>query len=191
MNRTHITAIAIAFACIATSARAEKAARGLADLTTIQDGEGHGRILFNWTSPIDSEDFVIQRAILRFDLAGEVDTRSLRLVAHPISKTWDPATVTWTRGWSNPGGDFDIERVAYGEIDLKRGSGPAYLDVTNIARETFKAGRTNQGLLVTVQPEDGIGIESEDLPRLAGLANASLEVTWRRTPPRPKEFSRQ
>jgi hypothetical protein len=183
-NRVILAAFAAAI--LAAPASAERAARGITDVTAIHDGSGHARLLFHWDPAVDAESFAIRRAILKFDLAGDTEARSLEIRVHPLSVPWDASTVTWTRGWTVPGGDFDADRLSNSRIELGRGAGPVAVDVTNVVKEILEEKEPFHGFLVTAHPAEGVGLRGQDLFRFAGLTNASLELSWRKVPPKPR-----
>lgn len=184
--------IAAAIVLLGSATIAEEAARILSDSAVINDGRGSSRILFHWSPSVDAERFVVSRAVLRFDVSGAAETRSLRLSLHPVTSQWDAASVSWNSGWRTPGGDFDSEIESRAEVDLSRGASSTAWDVTSLVKEVLEGGQTFHGLLVTSSgSEDGGGIRTEDAARLSNLANATIELTYRRAPPIPREIAAQ
>ncbi len=173
----------------ASPALGESSVRSVSEVAMIEDGEGKGRVLIQWDSAIEAQHFTVRRAMLRFNLEGEQAQRSIRLHVHPITRDWSPGTATWSGGWSNPGGDFDAERVARAEINLARGSSEVVIDVTRAVTEVFESGETWNGLILTTDPADGVGISSSDLARFGALDEAAVELSWRRVPPKPRELA--
>jgi hypothetical protein len=168
-------------------AHAEKFTGSVIDVASIEDGQGNARILFHWDAAIDAEHFAIGRAFMKFDMTGEAEARSIRLRLHPVTSPWSAADVAWSSGWSEPGGDFDGAAMSTADIDLSKGDSTVFVDVTEIVKELEEAENSN-GFLVTVDPADGVGLKEADLPRFDGLANASLEISWRKVPAKPIEL---
>lgn len=169
-------------------ASAERAARNLSDVATIEDGEGNARFLVNFNPAIAAEHYVIRQAVLKFDLAGEQDDRSISLNVHPVTSAWNSGSVNWTSGWRTPGGDFDENMVAKAEIPLARGAGPVAVDITRAMKEILENGEPWNGIIVTRDPGDGIGIDTDDLSRFSNLSNATIDMSWRKVPQKPREF---
>ncbi len=172
-------------ALFTTPAIAEEAIRGIGDVTTIEDGEGHGRVLFLCDDLAPMENVAIWKAMLRFDLQGAPEDRTLALVIHPITRPWNPGTVDWETGWTRPGGDFDEELFARAELDLGRGSGRYSIDVTALAKEIVESEYVCHGFLATIDRSEGVGFLEADLARMEGLGTGSVEVHYRSTPPAP------
>jgi hypothetical protein len=99
-----------------------------------------------------------------------------------VTANWNPLTVDWTTSWTRPGGDFDDELYARTRVDLARGATTATLDVTTIVKEVVEAGMSADGFILSVVPREGDGICVEDLARLAGLASATLAVSYVKMP---------
>jgi hypothetical protein len=177
----------IASVLICAQSYAENSMGNVVDVAAIEDGQGNARILFHWSAPINAEHFAIGRAFIKFDVTGEPESRSIRLRLHPVTSPWGTADVAWASGWSEPGGDFDAEEMSTADIDLSKGASTVSADVTEIMK-TLENGEISNGFLVTVDPADGIGLKETDLPRFDGIANASLEVTWRKVPAKPLEL---
>jgi hypothetical protein len=167
---------------------AEKTNADVIDVAAIEDGEGNARILFHWNSPITAEYFAIQRATLKFDVLGEAESRVLRLRFHPVTTAWTAGNVSWSSGWSEPGGDFDEDIVSSTDLDLSKGEATVFVDVSNVLKETLEIGQDLHGFLVTTDPTDATGIKEADIARFEGLASGSLEVTWRKVPAKPIEL---
>lgn len=170
---------------------AERAARTLSNVTTIEDAEGHSRILVSFSPGVNAEHYAIRQAVLKFNLAGEPSERAISLNIHPIKTAWNPATVSWTNGWRTPGGDFDETMIAAAEIQLSRGAGPVAVDITRAMKEILENGEQWNGIIMTTDPREGIGIDSDDVARFSNLANATIDVSWRKVPPKPIELQHE
>ncbi len=169
---------------------AEEAIRGVEDVATIDDGEGHGRVLFRCDDLVPMENVRIWKAMLRFDVQGAPEERVLPLVIHPITRPWDAGSVDWESGWMRPGGDYDETLFARAELQLGRGSGRYSIDVTTLAKEIVESGYTCHGFLATVDRSEGIGFVEADLVRMEGLGSGNVEVHYRTTPPVPRAIAR-
>jgi len=104
---------------------------GIKDVTTIQDGRGSSRILFNLDGAVLPENISIARATLTFDLSGAASAEALRFWIHPVTAPWSAGSVSWTSGWSRGGGDFEETVFARAEVDLSQ-KGALSIDVTPI-----------------------------------------------------------
>jgi hypothetical protein len=98
--------------------------------------------------------------------------------------------VSWTSGWSAPGGDIHEELYARGLFDAGRAQSELKLDVSVILTE-FSDGMQMHGFLLTVPPFHGEGFRGEVLGVLSRLSEGSLEVSYRPVIPRPRERDRR
>jgi hypothetical protein len=132
------------------------------------------------------EEVVISRARLTFTTSGQAAERSLRLCLSPVTAEWSPGSVTWA-GWRTPGGDFDEELVSLAEVSLAQGGTEVFFDVTPAVREIVQSGLSLHGFLLSVRPEDGVGLDVADASRFSGLEAGALEVSYRKVRvPRPR-----
>lgn len=159
---------------------------GVTDTATILDGEGHARILAHWTPLAQGERVAIRRAILRFELQNAAIDRSTTLMVYPLTRAWNASSVRWTEGWAEPGGDIDHDSWSHTRLDLGRSAGPIEIDITRVVESIAESSDPIHGFLVTVDASEGAGLRESDLPRLAGIAQASIEVDWRLVPPAPR-----
>jgi hypothetical protein len=164
---------------------AETLEGGVHDVATISDGRGAHRVLFRLHGYDPGEDTMIARAILKLELQGAPDARELEIRVYPVMTPWDPETVRWDRDWDRPGGDIRDEVYARKYVELSRGAHEIGIDVSSLVKEVVEYGLDAHGFLLTVAPNSGDGIRSEDLARFSGLANAALEVTYRNVPEPP------
>lgn len=174
-----------AAAAVTGPARADTLICGIKDVTTILDGRGSSRILFNLDSAGPSGDFSIARATLTFDLTGvAVPGQVLRLRVHPVTSPWTAGAASWTVGWTRAGGDFDDTVFSRTELDVGR-QGTVSVDVTSIVKEVLQARMTAYGFILTTDPAQSTALSAPDLTRLQSLGSATVEVTYRNTPRRP------
>jgi hypothetical protein len=138
----------------------------------------------------DLGNIVVSRASLSFTHVGAIADRVIRLRAHPVTTPWNPGTVSWTAGWSRPGGDFDDNLYSVVEVDLRRGVGTVALDLTALVKEAVEGGMNTDGFILTVAPGEGIGLPVADLVRFAALGTGSVELSYRKVPLRTRGRAR-
>ena len=170
---------------VASTVFAEGRVGTLSDVAVIQNGHGFARVLFRAGGLADLGNVAISGATLRISTVGVPQNRAFELRVHPVTRAWNPASVEWTRGWTRPGGDFDDELLSMARLDLRGGAAEVAFDVTGLMKEILESGMDAHGFILTVAPEEGVGLRLEDLPRFAGLATASLDVRYRKMPPPP------
>jgi hypothetical protein len=165
------------------AAPAAELTRGVTDVTTIADGQGAARMLFRLASAIDVPNIAIRSAQLTFQVSGSASERKVPLRIHPVTAEWSAGAAGWT-GWSRDGGDFDEDLFGRVEVDLSSSS-EVRIDVTGLMKELLEAGLEADGFILTVDPREGLGIASGDVSSFSGLSGATLEMTYRKSPPAP------
>ena len=179
----------VAFATVlglVAPASGDRSESGVADVTVIENGEGAARVLFRCPPVHAAEGLAVRRATLTLSITGPSEARTVHLQVHPVTREWDPRTVSWESGWSRPGGDFDDELYARTRVALDRGATTAHLDVTSLVKEIVESGFVVDGFILTVAPRDGEGIRTEDLSRLEGLTGATFDLMYRAVPTIPR-----
>ncbi|MGH2569723.1 MAG: hypothetical protein ACRDGR_00765, partial [bacterium] len=81
--------------------------------------------------------------------------------------------------WSRPGGDFNDYVYARTEVDLRRSDQVIAFDVSVMFSEMFEELREYHGIILTVPPYRGIGVDTETVPALARFGDARLTVEYR------------
>lgn len=165
------------------SAPAAELTRGVTDVTTISDGQGSSRMLFRLGSAIEVPNIAIRSAQLTFPVSSAASERRVPLRIHPVTAEWSAGAAAWT-GWSRDGGDFDEDLFGRAVVDLSSAS-QVRIDVTAVMKEVLEEGMEADGFILTVDPRDGVGIASGDVSSFSGLTGATLEMTYRRSPPVP------
>ena len=95
--------------------------------------------------------------------------------------------MSWSNGWSRPGGDFDESVYSAFSLDLGRGAHAASTDVSQLLKEVYESGASSEGVLLTLHSDDAEreGIASQDLLRFSSLASATLHVNYVKVPRSP------
>lgn len=177
----------LALLAVTTAASGAQRELGLSGLTVIADGSGHHRCLIRVNDAASLEKVAIARVELVLPLSGLAAPRTLRLAAFPVTRAWSPEAVSWTNGWTSPGGDFDEEIMARSEVDLRGGAGEVRMDVTEHVRQWVAGEKPCNGLLLSVPPEFGIGVATEDVARLQAPGSAKLRVVYRKVGRAPRQ----
>lgn len=151
------------------------------EYAAIENGAGAARILFKVNAGMrDLENVAIWRATLKVPLAGDGSAEPLRIRVYPVGRDWNAGSVDWHSGWDRPGGDFEREMYARGEISpVRGGTQELEVDVTGLVKEIVEAGFPAYGFLVTVHPGDGEGLRLADVSRFGALTGAELEIRYR------------
>ena len=189
MKRTGKELVALA-AVLGVSAafnvgHAETLTASVRDVTTISNGNGASRVLFDFAGIGNLGDVAVSRATLRFSLSGSTGEGKVLLRLHPVTSSWNPGGVSWSGGWSRAGGDFDETVYSRTEVNLSR-QGTVSIDATVPLRESLVGGMSSHGFLLTVDPRSGEGLNSELVGRLQNLGSATLELNYRKVPPKPR-----
>jgi hypothetical protein len=166
------------------AAYADTLTRSIQDVTVISDGTGGSRVLFDLASIGDLGNVAISRATLTFTLSGSAGEGRTTLRLHPVTASWSSGGASWT-SWSSPGGDYDEAVYTRTELDLSR-SGTVSIDATSLLKEIVEGGMTTHGFIIIVEPGDGDVPSSNVVDRLQNLGSATLELKYRKVPPKPR-----
>jgi hypothetical protein len=122
---------------------------------------------------------VVRRATLRIPFSGQAEDRAFKVTICPLTRDWNPGNVVWENGWTEPGGDFDKDLYARGQVDLSRGSGEVVFDVTNAVREFVEYDMEDYGFLITERHADRAGLRVQDAARFQSLQGSELTIETR------------
>ena len=172
-------AVALGWAC---AAHADTRVVPIDAVRVIDNGQGAYRALLR-IGPIEGlSEMAISRAYLAVSTARRGgETEPLELQVQPISHDWVPEAVSWTAGWSRPGGDFHDELYSRAAIDPSELGQEAQIDVEAMVRE-MRHGTPCFGFVVTALPYQQLGLRSADVQRLPGLSNPRLVIEYEPMP---------
>ena len=157
MNVRGIMALAAMAVLTASSVGAEQRSWSFRDVTAIVEPvTGVGRVLFRANLDVPEEYVAVRRALVRVPLGSLEISRDMTLRIHPVTTQWARGGVTWTNGWSRPGGDFEDLVHGRGELVVGR-QDELIFDVTILATEILEHGVPNRGFLLTIDPGQGLG----------------------------------
>ena len=161
--------------------------RSVSDVAYIDNGEGESRVLFRWGDLSELGHIVIKGARLEIPITGSATERALELRFHNLTTEWNAGSVSWSNGWSRPGGDFDESVYSALSLDLGRGAHAATADVSQLLKEVYESGASSEGVLLTLHSDEAEreGIASGDLSRFSSLASATLHVDYVKVPRSP------
>ena len=148
----------------------------------IDNGEGQSRVLLRFR-PIDGlQDMAIARAYLAIASEQRAEiTSPIVLQVHPILREWSEGAVTWTAGWSRPGGDIHDEVYVRHTVDPAELGREIRIDVESLIRE-MRHGAAFYGFALTSAPYRGVGLRPAELMGLMGFATARLVVEYEALP---------
>ncbi|MEZ5065748.1 MAG: hypothetical protein R3B81_13530 [bacterium] len=183
---TRIFAAATFVSLLATPLFAASIERWIGNVTAITEPETHvGRVLFTADLSVPEEHVAVRRAYLRVPLPLFEASRAMTLRVHPVTTAWSRGAVGWTSGWSRAGGDF--EDLVHGRAEIAAGGGgEAVFDITILAKEILEHDVPNRGFILTIDPGEGVGVPAADLEGLGALTGATIDVSYRKTAPRPR-----
>jgi len=148
----------------------------------IDDGQGSYRVLLKLEPIQGIENMAISQAYIAIDSDRRSRlTSPIVLQVHPITRDWTPGTVSWTAGWTRPGGDFHDEIYARTAVDPSQLGSEVRMDVESVFRE-MRYGTRFYGLILTVAPYRGIGLRSAETQALPGLSAPRLVVEYATLP---------
>lgn len=157
---------------VAATAHADQMARPVTDVATLEQASGRSRIVFSCDTSALGTDAAVRQALLRFELVGEAVARTVSLRVHPLTSSRGGGALTYDEG-----------QWAHASVDLSR-AGSVVVDLTPLVKEIVEWDRPAHGFVVTVDPAAGDGLASVEASRLAGIADGTVEIRWRKTTPR-------
>jgi hypothetical protein len=141
-------------------------------------GAERSRILFAFPLPERVRQSRIDFAQLQFPPVQIRDTSyHFTIEGYLLTTAWETRSVTWTRPWRNPGGDFDSARICRFTTAVTD-SHPVILDITQAVKRWQESGN-NLGLILK-RPEyegDGFGIEALPLRQVLNSARVRFYFT--------------
>ena len=185
-----IALVAMMSVGMASLAVADELQVGLASLKVITNDRGEARVLFRVDERIAIDDAIISRAVLSLPLSGAIEPRRIESRVYAISRDWAPRAVSWTDGWTRPGGDVHDRLYANGTIDLQRSGSSLVYDVSSILKESLENGVSSFGFLLTIRPADGEGFRGEDVARFANVGQGTLTLQYRQIPSTRRDQAR-
>lgn len=102
----------------------------------------------------------------------------LSLEIRPLTRSWDPATVTWNYPWTMVGGDLDQDARAISRVPMDRDPGPIGLNITRIVRPIADEEQPNHGFIIKISDAFGGSEEGLELPAgaVSGLPAAASDI---------------
>ena len=167
-----IMALGLLVALTAGPTRGEEMTLSVHDVTVVQDGEGHARILFRVDPFATSDSLHVDRAVLTVRYAGAAEDRSLELRVCPLMGMVGGAD------WYTP---FEEEFYARSDWNLRSESGILRFDLTGAFRALRAQGTPVDGFVLTTAGFDS-GLATEDVSRFSGLLGSSVQLTTSRLP---------
>jgi len=138
-------------------------------------GQTRARVLISLPIPDDVFQSKIDFAMLQFPAFTITDTHDLvAMQVHRVTTAWDPAHVSWTAPWQNPGGDFDSACLAWYAISAGDDH-PVGMDLTPCVK-AWQSGAGNYGIILKRPNRQGGGfaVEASNLREVLRSARFKL-----------------
>jgi hypothetical protein len=115
---------------------------------SLNPSSGFGRLLFKFDLPEQLNGVTIDYAELVFIATPDTGRSYICLmVAYPLTKKWESANLSWSDGWTNPGGDF--ADTIYSTCLIRSSTEhPTRMDITDIVQMWVDGTLTNHGLIM-------------------------------------------
>lgn len=107
-----------------------------------------GRLLFKFDLPEQLNGVTIDYAELIFSATPDTGNSYICLMgAYPLTKSWESANLSWSFGWTTPGGDF-ADTIYSSCLIGSSTERLSRLDITDIVQMWVDGSLTNYGLLI-------------------------------------------
>lgn len=131
----------------ASSAYWESSVSQVGTLSPTQ-GSDYGRLLFKFDLPEQLDEAFIDYAELRFTATPDTGESYICLMGvFPVTRTWDPASLSWSSGWSNAGGDY-IDTIYSSCVIRTSTNRVTRADITDILQMWVDSTLTNNGVIL-------------------------------------------
>jgi hypothetical protein len=154
--------------------------------SAVISSDGDHRVLFALGDRERLHRMYIDAAYLVLTLPpGGVDLPSepIEIYVYGVTHPWNE-NADWDRGWNEPGGDLDVDVYARTTIRPDALGATLRIPIGTILRESVQAERLF-GMLATVAPHRGRGLNSDELSLFSNVAAGNVEVSWTPRPRRP------
>jgi hypothetical protein len=123
---------------------------------TLSPGQNsdYGRLLFKFDLPEQVNGAFIDYAELRFTATPDTGSSYICLMGvFPVATSWESANLSWSSGWSNPGGDY-IDTIYSSCVIRTSTDRLTRADITEIVQMWVDSTLTNNGVIL-MPLEDG------------------------------------
>ena len=161
------------------AARAEFLKIEAAQIATIEpaDKSVAPRILVQWELPKDLSTKIIDGAVVTLTVPCEGGD-AFEVDVHPLTKSWDAASVKWEDGWAQAGGDFQEESAAPALVSDRTG-GRISADVYMTGKSQVEGTARNFGFILVSQSGVEAKIAAVSANEPSRLADAKLIIAYR------------
>jgi hypothetical protein len=137
----------LAFFVTANSAYWEASVTQVATISP-NPSSGFGRLLFKFDLPDQLNGVTIDYAELVFIATPDTGRSYICLMgAYPLTKNWESANLSWSDGWTTPGGDFTD--TIYSTCLIRSSQDRVTrMDITDIVQMWVDSTLTNHGLIM-------------------------------------------
>lgn len=111
-------------------------------------GSDYGRLLFKFDLLEQLNGVAIDYAELRFTATPDTGESYICLMGvFPVTKTWNSADLSWSSGWSNPGGDY-VDTIYSSCLIRTSTDRLTRVDITHIVRMWVDSTLANHGVIL-------------------------------------------
>jgi hypothetical protein len=108
----------------------------------------YGRLLFKFDLPEQLSGVSIDYAELRFTATPDTGTSHICLMgAFPVTRSWEPANLSWSSGWNSAGGDY-IDTIYSSCVIRTSTDRLTRADITEIVQMWVDGTLTNNGVIL-------------------------------------------
>ena len=137
----------LVFSVTAESARWETSVTQVGTISPNQSSD-FGRLLFKFNLPDELNGVTIDYAELIFTATTDTGSSYICLMgAYPLTKNWESANLSWSDGWTTPGGDF-ADTICSSSLIRSSSEQLTRIDITDIVQMWVEGSLANYGLVV-------------------------------------------
>ena len=144
----HITLLLLFAFCVTAYPACWESPVKQAGIISPTPASGFGRILFKFDLPSQLQGVIIDFADLTFFATPDTGSSYICLMgAFPVTRSWEPASLSWSNGWTNAGGDH-ADSIFSTSVIRTSSERPSRVDITDIVQMWVDGTLANYGLMV-------------------------------------------
>ncbi|MFQ6002927.1 MAG: DNRLRE domain-containing protein [Candidatus Zixiibacteriota bacterium] len=167
----------LAFSVIANSAFWEASVTQVATISPNQSSD-FGRLLFRFDLPDQLNGVTIDYAELVFTATADTGESYICLMgAYPLTKSWEPANISWSEGWTTAGGDF-TDTIYTSCLIGSSTERLTRIDITDIVQMWVQGTISNYGLIVMPLEDSGRFLKLHTNPKFPPNVKAKVRIFY-------------
>jgi hypothetical protein len=165
----------LALCVTAESAYWEASVTQVATISPSQSSD-FGRLLFKFSLPEQLNGVTVDYAELIFTATPDTGRSYICLMgAYPLTRNWESVDLSWSDGWTNPGGDF-ADTIYSSCLIGSSTERLTRIDITDIVQMWVDGTLTNYGLIIMPLEDSNRFLKLHANPQLPSNAKAKVRI---------------